>query len=72
MIPLPVPAGPPGWRPAPSPRCRSCRPPRSGSRRPAIPRSWTPPRRSGPGLDSPLHRAGGPAGHHAPGLRPPL
>jgi nucleoside-diphosphate-sugar epimerase len=26
---------PPSWRLAPSPRCRSCRPPRSGSRRPA-------------------------------------
>ena len=38
LIPLPVPAGAaPGWRPAPSPRCRSCRPPRSGSRRPRHP-----------------------------------
>ena len=47
LIPLPVQPAPPGWRPAPSPRCRSCRPPRSGSRRPATRRSWTPPRRSG-------------------------
>ena len=47
LIPLRLPPDQPGWRPVPSPRCRSCRPPPSGWRRPATRRSWTPPRRRG-------------------------
>ena len=72
LIPLPLPAGPAGWRPAPSPRCRSCRPLPSGWRRPATRRSWTRPRRSGIGLDAPLYRPGSPAGHAAPAAARPL
>ena len=72
LIPLPLPAGPARPRPGPSPRCRSCRRPPSGSRRPATRRSWTPPRRSGTWAGLPASPRSRPCGTPCARAGPPL